>query len=197
MPWVFNKVPALVLALLCLQGIPIVRYLGNLLLREQSAQALSGNIQWTVQTPQSFDWILNLQMSALELVHHLKYLGLILKTAQSRVFLFFFPQDKLQTFFFPDSDSVVQKLLNSLLLHESSGPNGSLIKAVQFTKFYSRPLQLKILPTWINRYAKHSKTCYSWPGGSGFQLWSQGNSFFHCSGSFSLWMPAWKTGVES
>lgn len=85
--------PAPVLVLFCSQGISIVCYFEGLLLREQSAKDLEDNVSLTLQLLQRFRWILNLQKLSVVPTHQLEYLGLVLDTYWTRVFL---SQEKLQ-----------------------------------------------------------------------------------------------------
>lgn len=77
-PHVLAKVLVLESALLHSPGFPIVGYLDDLLLREQSSHALLDTMSVTVQTLQGFGKILSLQKLLLELVYFLEYLGIFL-----------------------------------------------------------------------------------------------------------------------
>lgn len=65
-PLVFTRVLAPVLALLYSSCIPIMGYLDNFLLREQSAWALLNNVTLAVLRLQRIAWILNFQKLSLE-----------------------------------------------------------------------------------------------------------------------------------
>lgn len=87
---VFIKVLALVLALLCLQGILVVGYLDDLLLRADSVSGLQSSLDITVKTLEILGWLINFSKSTLCQSHRLEYLGLILDSR------FFLPPDMLQ-----------------------------------------------------------------------------------------------------
>lgn len=56
-----TKVLALVLTLLHLKGIPILRYLNDLLMTANSYQSLEINLQISLGTVQDFDWFMSFQ----------------------------------------------------------------------------------------------------------------------------------------
>lgn len=64
-PQVFIKVLAPVLTLLRFQGMPIIEYLENLLLKNWSTEALAANREWAMKMLRRFGWIFNLQKSVL------------------------------------------------------------------------------------------------------------------------------------
>lgn len=49
------------------------------------ASVQSALVWWTIQTLQSFAWILNLKKSTFDLTYHLEYLGLVIDMDQARV----------------------------------------------------------------------------------------------------------------
>lgn len=71
---------------------PVLGYLDDLLLIEQSASLLGHNISLTVHTLERFGWVFSLQKSALIPAQRLEYLGLLLDLSQARVF---FPSAKV------------------------------------------------------------------------------------------------------
>lgn len=81
-------------------------YLDNLL--------LSASVYQTVQTLQQLSWVLNLQKSAMEPIHHLEYLGFPLDIAPVHVFS---STEQTCCSLFPGLDSAVQEPTNPLL-HE-------------------------------------------------------------------------------
>lgn len=70
------------------KGIPIIRYLDNLILREHSASLLETNVSHRVHTRERFAWVQDLQKSALIPTQMLAYLVLTLDTIQARVILY-------------------------------------------------------------------------------------------------------------
>lgn len=113
----------------------------------------------TVQTPQRFRWIPNLQKSALYSTHCLKYLSLTLDIALPGVFL-----------------PPVQELPNHLFLHEGFGPDVASFEAVPYMHFHSKPLQHS---SRVGQVGLVSGLACNWParpsltwyGGSAAQHW--------------------------
>lgn len=62
----------------------ILRYLDNLLLREQSVHWLRQNLSLTIRTLEGPGWALNVEKPALEPAQSLKYLDQILYTVQAK-----------------------------------------------------------------------------------------------------------------
>lgn len=121
---VFTNVLASLVAILHSQGIPIGEYLDNLLLWEQLEQVLTTNAAQTFQTLQRFSWVLKFQKSGLKPTHYLKYLSLNLDADQGRGFL---TQEKLQTLLSKTQTVQFRSQTNSLLLHQNTGADGSLL----------------------------------------------------------------------
>ncbi|XP_063819157.1 uncharacterized protein LOC135057192 [Pseudophryne corroboree] len=106
-PRVFTKVTAIMMALLRDQGVTIVPYLYDLLIKARPAELLLQNIRITQDLLVRRGWILNFQKSHLCRSQRLLFLGMILDTVHQKVFL---PQDKILS---------LQMLL--CLLHQWSG----------------------------------------------------------------------------
>lgn len=102
------------------QGMPIVGYLDDLLLREQLAQV--NNITMTVQTLHRFRWELNLQTSALDWTHWMEYLNLILQIKSKYSSL-----GSTSSLGAENMVSSVRELPNSSFLHVTSRADGSLV----------------------------------------------------------------------
>lgn len=77
------RVWAPVLGLVRTRDIPIGRYLDDLLLREHLTQKLTSHVQQTLlRVLELFDWVLNIQKSALLIAQGLEYLILVLNMEQ-------------------------------------------------------------------------------------------------------------------
>lgn len=66
------KVLALVLALLCLQGILVMGYLDDLLLQADSVSGLQSSLDIKVQTLEILGWLINFSKSILCQSHRLE-----------------------------------------------------------------------------------------------------------------------------
>ncbi|XP_073452082.1 uncharacterized protein [Aquarana catesbeiana] len=144
-PKVFTKVLAPVLASLRSQGVSKIGYMDDLLLRECSRPTLVLNVSSTVRVLQRLGWVLNLDKSALCPTQALVYLGLILDTAQERVFL--------PPFKFASIVELVQKVKKEptpsvRLCIRLLGKMVSSFSAVPYAQFHSRVFQNNILKAW-------------------------------------------------
>lgn len=69
--------PVAYLAHLCARGIPILGYLDDLLLWEQSREDLQANVHQVVEVLQGFNWVLNVRQLTLEQTRQCEYLELV------------------------------------------------------------------------------------------------------------------------
>lgn len=124
------------------KDIPIGRYLDDLLLRENLTLKLTSHVQQTLlNILELFNWVLNIQKSALHITQRLEYLILMLNMEQAKVL---HSQKNAQV-------ESLKKSLNSDL-HQGAGENGSCLCCNP--QSHSWALQLSILPVWD----RHQKT---------------------------------------
>ncbi|XP_063802384.1 uncharacterized protein LOC134970322 [Pseudophryne corroboree] len=144
-PRVFTKVLGHVVAVLRCQRVNITPYLDDLLVKAPSAEILTQNLQLTMETLQSFGWIINFPKSSLLPSQKMIFLGLLFDTNSQKVFL---PADKIQ-----DLQSRIRTLLHLpvvsvLRCMQVLGKMVSSFEAVPYARFHARPLQTQILNCW-------------------------------------------------
>ena len=144
-PRVFTKILAPIMALLRSRGISLLPYLDDILIKAPSFPQAVDSVQITVQTLEQFGWLINRPKSSLLPSQRLAFLGMILDTSLSKVFL-------------PDSkSSQIQeavRLLRSpqtLSIRQCMRTLGLMVaslEAIPYAQFHTRPLQRLILSRW-------------------------------------------------
>ena len=144
-PRIFTKILAEPIAFLRLQGISIIAYLDDLLLFAASPEQLSRDLEVTKKVLTDLGWLLNLDKSSLIPSQQITYLGYLLDSTLSRVFL---PVEKVKKL-----DRAVASLQNNQQvslrsLMSTLGLLTSALPAVQWAGLHFRPLQAFLLKVW-------------------------------------------------
>lgn len=126
--------------LLQTHGIRFTCYL-DLLLLDFSVRTLSANIQRIIKFLQISSWIINFPKSALQPLDSLGYLGLILDTAQARIFL---PQEKIACLRSSSQTLRSQCHPSICFCMTILGLIVASFEAIPFAQFHSRPFECNV-----------------------------------------------------
>ncbi|KAM4027625.1 uncharacterized protein ACNLHF_023307 isoform 1-T1 [Anomaloglossus baeobatrachus] len=180
-PRVFTKVMAAVVAVLHLQGLAVIPYLDDLLVKASSSVDCQRSVSLTVATLIQFGWLVNLPKSTLTPTQVLLYLGMQFETLPALVKL---PLVKRQSLRLAVRSLLRHRRHSLRRLMQVLGQMVASMEAVPFAQFHLRPLQLDILRCWDKRISSLDRlVALSSQARNSLQWWlqplslSQGRSF--------------------
>ncbi|CAJ0939180.1 unnamed protein product [Ranitomeya imitator] len=144
-PRVFTKIMAALMAILRVRGLVLFPYLDDILIKAPSFAQAHESLSIVLDTLARFGWLVNRKKSCLIPSQRIIFLGMLLDTRQSRVFL---PKDKRSSLCRdirllqgprPPSLRSAMKVLGKMV---------ATLEAIPFAQFHSRPLQQAILSQW-------------------------------------------------
>lgn len=141
-PRTFTKVMAAALEELRLQGIMVIPYLDDLLVKGPSPEIAERHTTLVLETLTSFGWLINYNKSNLHPSQTTEYLGLVLDSKKGRAFL---PTDKIKTL--QNRIQVLQQN-NRVPLRTAMQTLGTMVAsfpAIPYAQFHTRTLQQWIL----------------------------------------------------
>ncbi|XP_063790602.1 uncharacterized protein LOC134945328 [Pseudophryne corroboree] len=144
-PRIFTKVMAEMMVLLRKQGVTVIPYLDDLLIKARSREQLLISVARSREVLQQHGWILNIPKSQLIPTTRLPFLGMILDTDQKRVYL---PTEKAQELM-----TLVRDLLKpkQVSVHHCTRVLGKMVasyEAIPFGRFHARTFQWDLLDKW-------------------------------------------------
>ncbi|XP_063770427.1 uncharacterized protein LOC134901984 [Pseudophryne corroboree] len=144
-PRIFTKVMAEMMVLLRKQGVTIIPYLDDLLIKARSREQLLNSVSLSLKVLQQHGWILNIPKSQLVPTTRLPFLGMILDTTKKRVYL---PIEKAQELM-----TLVRNLLKSrqVSVHHCTRVLGKMVASfedIPFGRFHARTFQWDLLDKW-------------------------------------------------
>ncbi|XP_063784392.1 uncharacterized protein LOC134933255 [Pseudophryne corroboree] len=163
-PRIFTKVMAEMMVLLRKQGVTIIPYLDDLLIKARSREQLLSSVSLSLRVLQQHGWILNIPKSQLVPTTRLTFLGMILDTDQKRVYL---PTEKAQELM-----TLVRNLLKpkQVSVHHCTLVLGKMVasyEAILFGRFHARTFQWDLLDKWSGSHLQIHRLITLSPQGQG------------------------------